>query len=57
MNRTIITRKQKWEGKQMYGYFKQQTDLILHENTWSKGNFKREIKSLIIATQNNTFVC
>ena len=52
-----ITKKQKVEGKQLYGYFKQQTDKILYEKTlpwlW-KGNLKRETKSILIAAQNNT---
>ena len=34
INRTAITRKQKWEEKQMYGYFKRQTSKISHENAW-----------------------
>ena len=29
-----ITRKQKWEEKQMYEYFKRQTSEISHEKTW-----------------------
>ena len=35
---------------------KRQTSYISHENTWTwlkKGNLKREIESLLIATQNN----
>ena len=27
------TRKQKWDEKELYGYFKQQTDEILHKKT------------------------
>ena len=57
MNRTTITRKQKLDEKQMYGYFKQQTDEILHKKTWnwlSMNNFKRKTQSLLIAAQNNT---
>ena len=50
-----ITRKQKWEGKQLYGHFKQLIN-ISHDKTWTwliKGNFKRETESLLIAAQNN----
>ena len=45
INRTKITRKQKWEEKQLYGYFKRQTSEISHEKTWTwlrKENLKRE---------------
>ena len=51
--RTTITRKQKWEEKQIYGRFKRQISNISLEKTWTwlrKGNFKREIESLLIAT-------
>ena len=54
--KTKITRKQKWEEKQLYGYFKQQTSKISHEKIWiwvRKGNIKRETKSLLITAQNN----
>ena len=43
-NRMTITRKQKWEGKQLYGRFKRLINNISHEKTWTwlrKGNFKR----------------
>ena len=43
------TRNQKWEGKQLYGRFKQQINNISHDKTWTwrrKGNFKRETESL-----------
>ena len=56
-NRKKITRKQKWEGKQLYGWFKRLINTISHEKTWTwlrKGNFKRETESLLIAAQNNT---
>ena len=52
LNRTIISRKQKWEEKQLYGYFKRQTGEISHEKTWTwlrRGNVKREIESLLRA--------
>ena len=55
-NRMTITRKQKWEGKQLYGRFKRLINNISHDKTWTwlrKGNFKRETESLLIAAQNN----
>ena len=54
-NRMTITRKQKWEGKQLYGRFKRLIN-ISHDKTWTwlrKGNFKKETESLRIAAQNN----
>ena len=51
-----ITRKQKWEEKQHYGHFKRLINNISHEKTWTrlkKGNFKREIESLLIEAKNN----
>ena len=54
-NRMIITGKQKWEGKQHYGRFKRLIN-ISHDKTWTwlrKRNFKREIESLLIASQNS----
>ena len=51
-----ITRKQKWEEKQLSGWFKRLINNISHEKTWMwlrEGNFKRETESLLIATQNN----
>ena len=57
MNNTMtITRKQKWEGKQLYGRFKRLINNILHDKTWTwlrKGNFKRETESLLIAAQDS----
>ena len=53
------TRKQKLEEKQLYGYFKQQTDEISHKKTWTwqqKENFERETESLLIATQDNAII-
>ena len=53
MNRTT-TKKQKWEEKQIYGYFKWQADEISHEKNWTwrrKGNLKGETESLLIAKQ------
>ena len=55
-NRMTITRKQKWEEKQLYKRFKRLINNISHEKTWTwlrKGNFKRETESLLIAAQNN----
>ena len=54
--RMITTRKQKWEGKQLYGRFKHQVNNIPHQKTWTwprKGNLKRETESLLIAAQDN----
>ena len=55
-NRMAITRKQKWEGKQLYGWFKRLINNIPHDKTRTrlrKGNFKRKTESLLIATQDN----
>ena len=52
----MITRKQKWEGKQLYGRFKRLINNISHDKTWTrqrKGSFKRQTESLLIAAQNN----
>ena len=52
-----ITRKQKWEEKQLYGRFKRLIINIPLEKTWTwlrKGNLKRETESPLIAAQNNT---
>ena len=51
-----ITRKHKWEEKQLYGHFKRLINDISHEKTWTwlrKENFKRETESLLKAAQNN----
>ena len=48
-NRMTITRKQKWEEKQLYGHFKRLIN-ISHEKTWTwlrKGNIKRERESFL----------
>ena len=53
-NRMKITRKQKWEGKQLYGLFKRLINNISHDKTWTwlrKGNFKRETESLLMVVQ------
>ena len=55
-NRMTITRKQKWEEKQLYGWFKRLKNNVLHEKTWMwlrKGNLKRETESLLTVAQNN----
>ena len=55
-NKMTITRKQKWEEKQLYWRFKRLINNISYDKTWTwqrKGNFKRETESLLIATQNN----
>ena len=51
-NRMTITRKQKWEEKQLYGRFKRLINNISHDKTWTwlkKGNFKRETEYLLMA--------
>ena len=55
-NIMTITRKQKWEGKQLHGRFKRLINNISNDKTWlwlKKGNFKRETESLLITAQNN----
>ena len=55
-NRITVTRKQKWQGKQLYGRFKRLINNTSHDKTWTwprKGNFKRETESLLIAAQDN----
>ena len=52
INRMEITKKQKWEGKQLFGL----TSDISHKKMWiwqRKGNLKRENESLLIVAQNN----
>ena len=54
--RRTTTRKQKWEGKQLYGRFKRLINIISHQKTLTllrKGNLKRETESLLIAAQGN----
>ena len=54
--RVTTTRKQKWEGKQLYGRFKRLINSISHQKFWTwlrKGNFKSETESLLIAAQDN----
>ena len=55
-NRMTKTRKRKWEGKQLHRCFKRLINNISHDKTWTwirKGNFKREIESLLMAAQNS----
>ena len=57
INRTTITKKQKREEKQLYGFFKRQTNEISHKEAWTcqrNGNFIRETESLQKAAWNNT---
>ena len=45
--RMTTTKKHKWEGKQLYGYFKRLIN-ISHQKTWTwlrKGNLMREMES------------
>ena len=54
-NRMIITRKPKWDEKQLYGHFKRLISNTSHEKTWTwlrKGNLMRETESLQIAAPN-----
>ena len=54
--RMTTARKQKWEGKQLYGRFKRLVHNISHQKTWTwlrKGNLKREAESLLIAAQDH----
>ena len=56
ISRSTISKKQKTEEKQLYGYFKRQTGEISHEKTGTglrKGNFDQKSESLRIESQNN----
>ena len=56
-NKMTISRKQKREGKQLYGRFKLLINNISHDKTWTwlrKGNFKKETEYLLIAAQDNS---
>ena len=56
INGMEITRKQKWEEKQLCGSFKRLISNISHEKEWTwlrKGNLKRETEYFLIAAQNN----
>ena len=53
-NRMTITRKQKWEEKQLYGRFKRLINNISHDKTWTwlrEQNFKRAKESLLNTAQ------
>ena len=55
-NRMTVSRKQKWEGKQLNGRFKRLINNISRDKTWTwlrKGNLKREIETLLIAVHDN----
>ena len=44
-NRMTITRKQKWEEKQLYGHFKGLINTVTHQKTWTqlrKGNLREK---------------
>ena len=59
MMRTTITKKQNFEKKQLYGYFKRKTREVSQEKTWtwlSVENLKREIEFLLIAAENNAII-
>ena len=52
----MITRKQKWEEKQLNERFKRLINNISHDKNWTplrKGNLRRETKSLLITAKNN----
>ena len=54
--RMTITRKQIWEGKQLYWCFKRLINNISLDKIWiwlRKGIIKRETESLLTAAQNN----
>ena len=56
-NRMTITKKQKWEEKQLYGRFKRLINNISRENmdrAKKRKLFKRETETFLIAGQNNT---
>ena len=55
-NRMTITRKQKGEGKKIYGRFKRLINNNSYNKTWPwlrKGNINSETESLLMAAQNN----
>ena len=51
INRTKISRKQKWEEKQLYGHFKRQKCKSSHVKLGH--GYERETESLLIVPQNN----
>ena len=54
--KTTKSRNKKWEEKQLYVYFEQQTGKITCKKTktWQRNeNFKRETESLLIEVRNN----
>ena len=55
--RITITRKQKWEEKQIYRRFERLISNLSHNKTWTwlrKENFMRETELFLAAGQNNT---
>ena len=59
INRKTITRKQKWEEKQLYGRCKRLISNISDEKTLAwlwKGNLQWEAESLPIAAQNAIYI-
>ena len=55
-NKTTISRKQKWEEKQLHEHFKRLISDISHKKTWTwlrNGNLYRETESLLRAAQND----
>ena len=54
-NKTAKTRKEKWEEKQQYGYFKRQTSEIAQQKIWTglkKNEYTQEMN--LISSNNNT---
>ena len=52
VTRTTEETEMGWGWKQLYEYFKRQTDEISHGNIWTwlrKGQFKRGTESLLLA--------
>ena len=45
INRKTVTRKQKWEENQLYGYFERQTDEISQKKTWTglRGTLRKKL--------------
>ena len=59
ISRPTITRKRKWEEKQLYEHYERLKSDISHEKTWTrlkKGNLNRESELLLIAAQNNAIM-
>ena len=55
INWILRSRKEKWKEKQLYGYFKKQTNEILYKQNFTclrTENFRRVTESLPVAEQN-----